>query len=95
MKMDLMQMCVDANWCYSKLPLVFNIGVVVTLIVGLATLAVKLTPTTKDDEVMGTIKKYWLMLLQKAPTVGTNPQTAALIAKLQKAKATLEEPEEK
>ncbi len=81
--MDLMQMCVNQDWCYSKLPLVFNICAMVCSLVVFATFAAKLTPTTKDDEIVGSVKKYWLKFLALAPTFGTNPQTKAMMDQLQ------------
>ena len=82
--MDLLQMCVDQEWCYKHLPLVFNVTAMICSLVVFATFAAQLTPTTKDDEIVTKLKGYWLKFLALAPTFGTNPQTKAMMEQLKK-----------
>jgi len=55
-----------------------------TAAVLLATVLVRLTPTPKDDEVVGKARKLLLDFFQRFPTIGTNPQTKKLKEALKK-----------
>ena len=43
-----------------------------------ATLVVQLTPSLKDDELVGEIKKWLLKAMHWMPTLGVNPKTKEL-----------------
>lgn len=51
------------------------LGMVVSI---LATVVVRLTPSTTDDEKVGAIIAKFMKVLQWLPTIGVNPQTKKL-----------------
>lgn len=62
----------------SAQPIAEVAGLILLGLVIVATGIARLTPTPKDDEAVGVIKKYLLKILKWAPTFGVNPQTKKL-----------------
>lgn len=52
-------------------------------VVVIATTIAYLTPSTKDDELVGKAKVLWLKMIAFLPTVGVNPETKRLKEKLE------------
>lgn len=54
------------------------LGQLVMALVILATVIARLTPSPKDDEVVGKARQLVLKVVKYLPTVGINPQTKKL-----------------
>lgn len=52
-----------------------------------ATILVRLTPSTKDDEAVSRVILWWDKFLSWAPTIGVNPKTKKLKAALEEMKS--------
>jgi len=71
----------------SMLPEFAQIGLsLLGSLVLLATIIVRLTPSPKDDELVGKVESWFEKLTLWMPTVGVNPKTAKLKEALEVAK---------
>jgi hypothetical protein len=68
------------------LPLAMNILSALGALCLFATIVAKMTPSPKDDEVVGKVYGYLLKLIQFLPTLGVNPQTQKIQEALEEAK---------
>lgn len=59
-------------------PILDGLSHLVLGVVIVATVVARLTPSPKDDEVIGNIRKAILTSLKFLPTLGMNPQTKKL-----------------
>lgn len=68
------------------LPIVLLVLQALGGLVLVATVVARLTPTPKDDQLVTTAYHYWLKVIHFLPTLGVNPQTAALMKALEEVK---------